>query len=118
LRAIFERGRAVGRERVYSTGMAEDAGWSRADVARWFVHRDEVDEAARALEPGDELVLGDSDARNLAAALARRGLSAQRDGGRLLVMRSETIDAPASARKPPQRATPAIAPAAAKKKIA
>ena len=50
--------------------------WTRADWARWFVYRDEVDEAARVLEVGDELLLGRSDYLNLIAALSRRGLTA------------------------------------------
>ena len=54
----------------------ENPGWSRSEWARWWLDHDEVDEAARALEPGDQLELGQADFRDLAAALARRGLTA------------------------------------------
>jgi hypothetical protein len=74
-----------------------DERWTRADWARWFVDHDEVDEAARVLEPGDELTLGESDALALVAALSRRGLGASQERGRLVVR--------GDARRPPQRAT-------------
>jgi hypothetical protein len=90
--------------------MAEQ-GWTRADWARWFVHRDEVDEAARVLEPGDIVPLGTSDAANLAAALERHGLSGSYDQpqGQLTVARSS--------RRPPARA-PGLPPAVSAKKTA
>jgi hypothetical protein len=55
------------------------------------------------LEPGDEVALGQSDYRNLAEALARRGLSATYDVGRVLVHAPDPAEA-ASSRKPPIRA--------------
>ncbi len=90
-----------------------DESWTRADWARWLVHRDEPDEAARVLEPGDEIALGRSDSFNLAAALDRQGLASRYDGdqGRLAVVGA------ASPRRPPVRA-PSPAPAAASKKTA
>jgi hypothetical protein len=88
--------------------MTGDEAWKRADWARWFLDRDEPDEAALVLEPGDELVLGRSDYLNLAAALARRGFSATYELQRVSVVGS------ASPRKPPLRATPA-SPSEAKK---
>ena len=93
---------------------ADDQPSTRADWARWFLLHDEPDEAARVLEPGDELDLGESDSLDLAAALSRRGLSGTRDGRRLLVIRPESQDPAAEARKPPLRA-PAASPARAKK---
>jgi hypothetical protein len=86
-----------------------EQSWTRADWARWFVHRDEVDEAARLLEPEDTVPLGRSDAANLTAALERHGLSGSYDDSQraLTVLRSST-------RKPPARA-PGLAPAATKK---
>jgi hypothetical protein len=77
-----------------------DERWTRADWARWFVYHDEVEEAARVLEPGDELALGKSDALDLAEALSRRGLTASHETGRLVVRAGD-----ATARKPPLRAT-------------
>jgi hypothetical protein len=90
--------------------MTGNEGWSRADWARWFVHRDEVDEAARVLEPGDGVPLGPSDGLNLAAALERRGLLGTYDEElRCLVVAPRTE----GTRKPPARAPglPAAAPA-------
>jgi hypothetical protein len=87
----------------------DDQPWTRADWARWFLFHDEPDEAARVLEPGDELELGRSDSLNLVAALGRRGLSATHDGRRVSVTSDE-----ASSRKPPLRA-PAATSARAKK---
>jgi hypothetical protein len=81
----------------------DDEDWTRADWARWFVHRDEVDEAARVLEPGDEVVLGRSDFLNLAEALARRGLSATYDLGRALIHAPENAET-TEGRRPPVRA--------------
>jgi hypothetical protein len=96
----------------------DHAAASRADLARWFLAHDEVDEAARVLEPGDELELGDSDHRDLAAALARRGLGARYEARRVVVAAPV---APAEGamppRKPPARAT-APAPTAIKKQTA
>ena len=60
-------------------------GTTRLEVARWFIDHDEIDEAARVLQPGDELDLGHSDALALAAALGRRGLSATQEERRLRV---------------------------------
>jgi hypothetical protein len=78
----------------------DDEREARAQLARWFVEHDDVDEAARLLEPGDQLTLGRSDARNLEAALGRRGLSAGYEERRLLVRGV----VPEGARKPPARA--------------
>jgi hypothetical protein len=91
--------------------MAEES-WTRADWARWFVHGDQVDEAARVLEPGDAVPLGKSDGANLAAALERRGLAGSYDEAE----RQVTVLRPAQ-RKPPARA-PALSPASAAKKTA
>jgi hypothetical protein len=100
---------------------AHDEGWTRAELARWFVEHDEVDEAARVLEPGDELDTGKSDFLDLAAALARRGLSASYELHRVRVQPGQAVDASvgnlaSGARKPPARTTPA--PASAAKKTA
>jgi len=105
--------------------MTRDEGWTRAAVARWFVHHDDVDEAARVLEPGDELLLGKSDYLDLAAALSRRGLSASYDCGRVSVLAPEVAQedwgeaiaglATGGLRKPPLRADPGVASTAAKK---
>jgi hypothetical protein len=85
--------------------MAEES-WTRADWARWFVHQDDADEAARVVEPGDVIPLGESDSANLAAALERRGLAARYDGeGHLAVLRPAE-----GARKPPARAPAGPAP--------
>ena len=97
-----------------------ERSWTRADLARWFVEHDDVDEAARVLEPGDQLELGHSDALDLAAALARRGLTHALEGRRLSVLAPEAADSsPPGAlttgpRKPPLRA-PSALPAATKK---
>ncbi len=94
--------------------MAEkDAGWTRAEWARWFIEHDEVDEAAGVLEPGDQLELGHSDYLGLAAALSRRGMSASYQGRQVEVnARPEGRTAPMAgeltngSRKPPARQTP------------
>jgi hypothetical protein len=94
--------------------MAEkDAGWTRAEWARWFIEHDEVDEAAGVLEPGDQLELGHSDYLDLAAALGRRGMSASCEGRQVQVnARPEGRTAPMAgeltngSRKPPARQTP------------
>jgi hypothetical protein len=95
---------------------ADDQDETRAACARWFVEHDEVDEAARVLEPGDELELGRSDYLNLAAALARRGLAASYEGGRVSVRAGapagELVNGP---RKPPARVGEGASPAASKK---
>jgi hypothetical protein len=95
----------------------DDQGWARADCARWFVYHDDVDEAARALEPGDELPLGKSDGLNLVAALSRRGLAARYELGHVRVAQAQgaregrTDIVTSEGRKPPARArtTPAAA---------
>jgi hypothetical protein len=103
----------------------EDPGWSRSEWARWLIDHDEVDEAARALEPGDVLVTGQSDFLNLRAALVRRGLTAQYEDGSAFVytpaqlqqLQAEDGSAPANsseARKPPAR-SPAPPTARAKR---
>jgi hypothetical protein len=92
----------------------DDEAQSRAELARWFLDHDEVDEAARLLEPGDELELGRSDSLDLAAALSRRGLSGSYEDRRFRVnppaaagpratIDSIVGDLPTSARKPPVR---------------
>jgi hypothetical protein len=102
--------------------MAEkDAGWTRAEWARWFIEHDEVDEAARVLEPGDQLELGHSDYLGLAAALGRRGMNASyeshqvrvegRAEGRVDQMSGELSN---GSRKPPVRQTPTGTPAVKK----
>jgi hypothetical protein len=104
----------------------EDPGWSRSEWARWWLDHDEVDEAARALEPGDVLAVGKADFLDLAAALTRRGLTAQYEDGSAFVytpaqvqqLRTELGDAaaapvpsPSGDRKPPVRSP---APASAR----
>ena len=102
----------------------EDPGWSRSEWARWWIDHDEVDEAARALEPGDVLVLGQSDFLNLRAALVRRGLTAHYEDGsafvytpaqaqQLLTDEAGPAAAPSEGRKPPVRSS---APPAARAK--
>ena len=95
----------------------DEPGWSRSEWARWWLDHDEPDEAACALELGDEVVLPRNDARDLAAALARRGLAATYDNGVLFVTAAAASDATASVtselgtvgergpRRPPQRAS-------------
>ena len=85
-----------------------DERWTRADWARWFVDHDEVDEAARVLEPGDEVTLGRGDSLALAAALSRRGIPFSYELGRLVVRGD------AAARRPPLRAVPPSASASKK----
>lgn len=86
----------------------DEQGWTRVDFARWFVEHDDVDEAARMLEPGDELVLGQSDFLDLAAALDRRGLSATYEDRRVSVRAGQGAMA-TTTRRPPLR-TPSAAP--------
>ncbi len=91
--------------------MAEDdQALTRGELARLLVERDDVDEAARVLLPGDDVDLGKSDALALAAALRRRGLDV-RHGARGL-----TVVAPSTLRRPPARVLPAPATAPASKK--
>ena len=92
--------------------------WTRAEWARWFIEHDDVDEAARVLEPGDQLELGHSDYLGLAAALTRRGLSASYEGHQVQVAaRPEGRTDPMAGeltngtRKPPARQTPTGTPA-------
>ena len=101
---------------------AEDPGWSRSEWARWFLDHDEVDEAASVLEPGDELELSAADHRDLAAALARRGLQALQDNRRTFVQAraAASTDAGLEAlarddRRPPGRTTPLPAAPIARK---
>ena len=93
----------------------QDEGWTRIDWARWFLDHDEVDEAARVLQPGDQLALGRSDYLDLAAALSRRGLRSSYEDrqahikeGAGQASRGDTLtgDLAASDRKPPARGTP------------
>jgi hypothetical protein len=95
------------------TWTPDDEAWTRADWARWFVERDDIDEAARVLQPGDGLFLGHSDYLSLDAALGRRGLSATYHLGRVTV-NAATQESAMGARRPPARALP-VAPAAAKR---
>src|SRR5215213_1678605 len=90
-----------------------DDSWARADWARWFIERDDIDEAARVLEPGDELTLGRSAFLDLAAALARRGMSASYEGQQLRVNPGERMsgELAGSDRRPPARQTPRSTPA-------
>ncbi|HEY0705564.1 MAG TPA: hypothetical protein VGG33_02140, partial [Polyangia bacterium] len=67
----------------------DEPGWSRSEWARWWLDHDEPDEAARAVEPGDEVKLSRTDALDLAAALARRGLTASYESGVLFVSMRE-----------------------------
>jgi hypothetical protein len=90
----------------------EDESWTRGDWARWFVEHDDVGEAARVLQPGDELSLGQSDYVALADALERRGLRTRYEHRRVTVL---PADVKAGARKPPLRAAAAPAAAARKK---
>jgi hypothetical protein len=99
----------------------DDEAHNRAELARWFLEHDEVDEAAAALAPGDDLELGRSAALDLTAALSRRGLSASYEPRRLRVeapasardgaVESLVGDLAASARKPPARTAAAAATA-------
>jgi hypothetical protein len=85
----------------------DESGWSRSEWARWFLDHDEVDEAARTLEVGDVLELGDADRRDLAAALGRRGLAAECFGRELFVRAGDEGGA-RSERRPPARVEPRI----------
>jgi hypothetical protein len=78
----------------------EDPGWSRSEWARWWIDHDEVDEAARALEPGDVVALGHSDFLNLQAALVRRGLTAQYEDGSAFVYTPAQAEQLAEAGRP------------------
>jgi hypothetical protein len=108
----------------------EDPGWSRSEWARWWLNHDEVDEAARVLEPGDVLSVGKADFLDLAAALLRRGLTARYEDGAAFVytpaqaqqlggetnVGGDAMNAPAvtspAARKPPARSAAPEAPRA------
>jgi hypothetical protein len=105
--------------------MSEDEpGWSRAEWALWWLDHDEVDEAARVLEPGDSVVVTGTDFRDLSAAVARRGLVAVFEDGRAFVYTREQArqassdvssdlgaDSLASTeRRPPARVAPAPMP--------
>lgn len=108
---------------------ANTDAWTRADWARWFIERDEVDEAARVLQAGDQLELGRSDYLGLAEALGRRGLGASYEG-RVVRIESRSHEAaePSAGsdtgsmtgalangnRKPPARQTPVSTPAVKK----
>ena len=70
----------------------DEPGWNRSEWARWWLDHDEADEAARALEPGDEVVLPRNDSRDLAAALSRRGLAATYESGVLFVNAAGAAD--------------------------
>jgi hypothetical protein len=87
-------------------------GQTRTELALWFIDHDEPDEAARVLEPGDDLELGRSDYLDLAAALGRRGLTATYDHPRVRVQEPEGLSA--TPRRPPARAVPS-APVGAQK---
>lgn len=89
--------------------MQDDDASVRAELARWFIDHDEVDEAARVLRPRDELLAGKSDYLALLAALGRRGLAAEYDEARRTVFVSPGSGS--SARRPPARAmgTPSVA---------
>ena len=63
----------------------DEPGWSRSEWARWWIDHDEIDEAARMLDPGDVLPLGKADFLDLAAALGRRGLTALYEDGAAFV---------------------------------
>jgi hypothetical protein len=82
---------------------AEEAQ-TRTELALWFIDHDEVDEAARVLAPGDELELGRSDYLDLAAALARRGLTAAYDHPYVRVIEPMDSALATAARKAPARA--------------
>jgi hypothetical protein len=92
---------------------AEEAQ-TRTELALWFIDHDEVDEAARVLAPGDELELGRSDYLDLAAALARRGLTVAYDHPHVRVVVPEDGALATAPRRPPARAA-AAATGAAKK---
>lgn len=93
---------------------SDDESGTRVELARWFLDRDQVDEAAATLAAGDELELGTSDALNLKAALARHGLAASYERRRLSVGAADPAALVSSPRKPPGRVPPAAAPAAKK----
>ena len=88
----------------------EEPGWSRSEWARWWIDHDEIDEAARALEAGDVLVVGKADFLDLSAALRRRGLVARYEDGAAFVYTATQEgegDAATLDRRPPLRSTPA-----------
>jgi hypothetical protein len=92
---------------------------ARAQLARWFIDHDEVEEAAATLEPGDELTLGRSDYLDLAAALSRRGLSARYEQRLVSVVPQATGDALAAGpRRPPARMGSTLGNQASAKKTA
>jgi hypothetical protein len=95
----------------------QEEAWTRTDFARWFIDHDQVDEAAKVLEPGDQLVLGQSDSLDLCAALSRRGLSARYEDRQLTVLPPSNMagDLASSARKPPVRGPSTGTGAGAKK---
>ncbi|HXU80453.1 MAG TPA: hypothetical protein VN914_03610 [Polyangia bacterium] len=93
--------------------MTDSGDATRAELALWFIDHDEIDEAARVLVPGDVLELGQSDSLALAAALARRGLSASYDHPRLRVLPADGALA-TEARRPPARAAAPVAGVAKK----
>jgi hypothetical protein len=100
----------------------DEPGWSRGEWALWWLDHDEVDEAARILEPGDTLAVTRADFRDLAAALGRRGLVGLYEDGQVFVYTREQARQVAaesdlgavgtSERRPPARTTPMPAPAA------
>jgi hypothetical protein len=96
----------------------EEPGWSRSEWALWWLDHDEVDEAARALEPGDALTITKVDFRDLAAALNRRGLVAVYEDGQAFVYTREQAPQAepvvAGERRPP-RSNPAAPVTAAKR---
>jgi hypothetical protein len=86
----------------------DEPGWSRAEWAHWWLDHDEPDEAARSLEPGDEVAISRIDALDLAAALDRRGLGAAYESGVLFV--SSRDEAPVEQSDRGQRRPPLRAP--------
>jgi hypothetical protein len=94
--------------RAYSSGMTrQEEGAARTELALWFIDHDEVDEAARVLAPGDELDLGQSDYLDLAAALARRGLTVAYEHPHVRVLAPDGASLSATPRRPPARTVPA-----------
>jgi hypothetical protein len=104
----------------------DEPGWSRGEWALWWLDHDEVDEAARVLEPGDAIVVGRNDFRDLSAALSRRGLVAAYEDGRAFVytreqarqVLGESADVapdPFGERRPPGRTSPAPGVVSAKR---
>ncbi len=104
-------------------------GWSRSECARWWLEHDDVDEAARTLEPGDQVAAGKADFRDLREALERRGLTAIYEEGTAFVythaqaqrlLEEVALDCVASAeRRPPGRSpAPFGQPSVANKRTA